>query len=75
MKTCGETVSLNLPKSILKQTFLTAEEIQAYTEELLVNVMREVKGLEVTTPFPRMTYDDAMARYGSDKPDTRFDMN
>ena len=58
----------------IETTFLTAEEIQAYTEELLVNVMREVKGLEVTTPFPRMTYDDAMARYGSDKPDTRFDM-
>ncbi len=36
--------------------------------------MKETKGIEVTLPFPRMNYDDAMACNGSDKPDTRFEM-
>ncbi|WP_312541653.1 aspartate--tRNA ligase [Enterococcus sp.] len=58
----------------IETTFLTAEEIQTYTEEMLAKVMREVKGLDVTLPFPRITYDEAMSRYGSDKPDTRFEM-
>ncbi|MBP2100095.1 aspartate--tRNA ligase [Enterococcus rivorum] len=58
----------------IETTFLTPEEIQTMTEEMLAKVMRETKGIEVTLPFPRISYDDAMARYGSDKPDTRFDM-
>lgn len=58
----------------IETSFLTPEEIQTYTEELLVKVMKDVKGIEISTPFPRMDYDDAMARYGSDKPDTRFGM-
>ncbi|MGY3765799.1 aspartate--tRNA ligase [Vagococcus vulneris] len=58
----------------IETSFLTAEEIQTYTEKMLFNVMKEVMGMEITLPFPRMTYDDAMARYGSDKPDTRFGM-
>ncbi|MBO0470980.1 aspartate--tRNA ligase [Enterococcus sp. DIV0242_7C1] len=58
----------------IETTFLTPEEIQTMTEEMLAKVMRETKGIEVTLPFPRISYDEAMARYGSDKPDTRFDM-
>ena len=58
----------------IETSFLTAEEIQTYTENMLAKVMKEVMGQEITLPFPRMTYDDAMARFGVDKPDTRFDM-
>ena len=58
----------------LETSFLTEKEIQDITEGLIARVMKETKGIEVTLPFPRMKYDDAMALYGSDKPDTRFEM-
>ncbi|WP_142558966.1 aspartate--tRNA ligase [Streptococcus mitis] len=58
----------------LETSFLTEQEIQDITEGLIGRVMKETKGIEVTLPFPRMKYDDAMALYGSDKPDTRFEM-
>ena len=58
----------------LETSFLTEQEIQDITEGLIARVMEETKGIEVTLPFPRMKYDDAMALYGSDKPDTRFEM-
>jgi aspartyl-tRNA synthetase len=43
-------------------------------EGLMAAIFRDVRGIEVETPFPRMTYDDAIRRYGSDKPDRRFGM-
>ena len=58
----------------LETSFLTEQEIQDITEGLIARVMKETKGIEVPLPFPRMKYDDAMALYGSDKPDTRFEM-
>ncbi|RSJ17811.1 Aspartate--tRNA ligase [Streptococcus intermedius] len=58
----------------LETSFLSDQEIQDMTEGLIARVMKETKGIEVTLPFPRMTYDDAMTLYGSDKPDTRFEM-
>ncbi len=58
----------------LETSFLTDQEIQDITEGMLAKVMKDTKGFDVTLPFPRMTYDDAMNHYGSDKPDTRFDM-
>ena len=58
----------------LETSFLTEQEIQDITEGLIARVMKKTKGIEVTLPFPRMKYDDAMALYGSDKPDTRFEM-
>lgn len=58
----------------IETSFLTADEIQDYTEQMIAKVMKEVKGIDVTLPFPHMSWDEAMNRYGSDKPDTRFDM-
>ncbi|XJZ26332.1 aspartate--tRNA ligase [Bacillota bacterium Lsc_1132] len=58
----------------IETSFLGQEDIIALMEKMMAKVMREVKGIEVSTPFPRMTYDEAMSRYGSDKPDTRFEM-
>lgn len=58
----------------IETSFLTAEEIQTTTEEMLVKVMKDVKGLEIKAPFPRLSWQEAMDRFGSDKPDTRFEM-
>lgn len=58
----------------LETSFLSDQEIQDITEGLIARVMKETKGIEVSLPFPRMKYDDAMAFYGVDKPDTRFEM-
>ena len=58
----------------IETSFMDQEDIMALTENMLKFIVEEVKGIEIPTPFPRMTYDEAMERYGSDKPDTRFDM-
>lgn len=56
----------------LEMSFVDEEDIYAMQEGFLKRVMKEAKGIHVKTPFPRMTYEEAMERYGSDKPDTRF---
>ncbi|WP_314678937.1 aspartate--tRNA ligase [uncultured Granulicatella sp.] len=56
----------------IETSFLSAEEIQEMMEGLLKKVMKDTLGVEVTTPFPRLSFVEAMSRYGNDKPDTRF---
>lgn len=56
----------------LETSFLSQEEIRNLVEGMLKQVMKTVKGIEISEDFPVISYDEAMARYGSDKPDTRF---
>ncbi|KKK33098.1 aspartate--tRNA ligase [Mesobacillus campisalis] len=56
----------------VETSFMSQEEILSLTERMMQKVMKDVKGLEIEAPFKRMSYDEAMGRYGSDKPDTRF---
>ncbi|MGL4335442.1 MAG: aspartate--tRNA ligase [Turicibacter sp.] len=58
----------------IETAFLTQEEIMNMIEEMLVKMMADVKEITVPRPFPRLSYADAMGRFGSDKPDTRFEM-
>ncbi|HEP3760140.1 TPA: aspartate--tRNA ligase [Streptococcus pyogenes] len=58
----------------LETSFLSEQEIQDIVEGMIAKVMKETKEIDVTLPFPRMSYDVAMNSYGSDKPDTRFEM-
>ena len=57
----------------IEMSFLDEEDIFALTEELFVELWRETLGVELATPFPRLTYWDSMRRFGSDKPDLRID--
>lgn len=56
----------------IEASFITAEEIQTLVEGLLAAMFKAATGVDVPTPFPRLTYQDAMDRFGSDKPDTRY---
>ncbi|MBQ6314448.1 MAG: aspartate--tRNA ligase [Mogibacterium sp.] len=58
----------------LEMSFAGVDDVIEVQEGFLKRVMKELKGIDVETPFPRMTYAEAMERYGSDKPDTRFDI-
>lgn len=56
----------------IEMSFIDQEDILALIEKLLAQIWREVKDYEISLPIPRMTYADAMNRFGSDKPDLRF---
>ncbi|HDI0871947.1 TPA: aspartate--tRNA ligase [Staphylococcus aureus] len=58
----------------IEMSFVDQEDVMQMGEEMLKKVVKEVKGVEINDAFPRMTYKEAMRRYGSDKPDTRFEM-
>jgi len=56
----------------MEMSFMSLEEILELNEGLVCHIFKTVKGVELPCPFPRLTYAEAMDRYGSDKPDTRF---
>ena len=56
----------------IEMSFVGADDVLALLETMVVHVVREALGVDVPRPFPRLTYADAMQRYGSDKPDLRF---
>ena len=58
----------------LEMSFVEKEDVFAVAEGFVKRLFKEVLGVDVPTPLPRLTYTEAMENYGSDKPDTRFDM-
>lgn len=58
----------------IETSFMSQEDILTMTEKMIKRLMKEVKNIDIETPLPRLTYEEAMNRYGSDKPDTRFGM-
>ncbi len=56
----------------MEMSFMTQDEILALNEALVAHLFKAVKGVEIPRPFPRLTYAEAMDRYGCDKPDTRY---
>jgi len=58
----------------IEMSFVEQDDILAMTEKLYAHLMRDVMGVEIPLPFPRLTYAESMRRYGSDKPETRYGM-
>ncbi len=58
----------------IEMSFVDQEDVMTMGEDMLRRIVKDVKGIDVPSPFPRMTYEEAMNRFGSDKPDTRFGM-
>ena len=58
----------------LEMSFAGVDDVIEVQEGFIKRIMKDIKGIDIETPFPRLSYDEAMERYGSDKPDTRFDI-
>ena len=58
----------------MEMSFVEEEDVMSLTENLVANIFKEVKGIDISLPLMKMKYDDAISYYGSDKPDLRFDM-
>jgi aspartyl-tRNA synthetase len=58
----------------LEMSFASEEDVSEVLEGMFARLWREMLGVEIDVPFPRVTYDESMRRYGSDKPDTRYGM-
>ncbi len=56
----------------IEMSFIDQEAVLDLTERLVAHIMKATRGIEVKTPFPRIPYHEALSRYGTDKPDTRF---
>ncbi len=58
----------------VEMSFVDEEDVQTIVEGLMKRFFKEIKGIDIPAPFPRLTYREALESYGSDKPDTRFDL-
>ncbi|MCE7793770.1 aspartate--tRNA ligase [Salipaludibacillus sp. CUR1] len=58
----------------IEASFMGKETLLSMMEDMMVRIVKEIKGIDVPKPFPRLTYEEAMNRFGSDKPDTRYGM-
>ncbi|MDD1416507.1 aspartate--tRNA ligase, partial [Dolichospermum sp. ST_con] len=58
----------------MEMSFMSEDEIIELNEKLVCHIFKTVKGIDLPRPFPRLPYSEAMNRYGSDKPDTRYDL-
>jgi len=58
----------------IEMSFMEEKEIIELNEKLIVNIWKKIKGIDLPTPFPRMTWQEAMDRFGTDRPDTRYGM-
>ena len=74
MKICQTDRQPEFTQIDIETSFMTREDFRALMEEMYVQLFKDVLNVELSRPFPRLTYQEAMERYGTDKPDLRFGM-